>query len=176
MQISGVTSPGPAGFVYSEFSCACAATSFPLSKHTGGGDTAPAFSGLCVCLQLMWEVGLPLLSCEVFLPLPLSQAFLLLDAGRVPLLQPEPLRPGLACLFTVLGRTLLPTLQHLGHPTLFATCLYCSCCLLFIFSFFPGWRSFCPGGYAVLAQGCLWKYCVPLSSPCPHLPKPSGHG
>jgi hypothetical protein len=35
------------------------ATSFPLSKHTGGGDTAPAFSDLCVYLQLMWEVGLP---------------------------------------------------------------------------------------------------------------------
>jgi hypothetical protein len=35
------------------------ATSFPLSKHTGGGDTAPAFSGLRVCLQLTWEVGLP---------------------------------------------------------------------------------------------------------------------
>jgi hypothetical protein len=27
------------------------ATSFSLSKHTGGGDTAPAFSGLCVYLQ-----------------------------------------------------------------------------------------------------------------------------
>jgi hypothetical protein len=34
-------------------------TSFPLSKHTGGGDTAPAFSGLRVYLQLTWEVGLP---------------------------------------------------------------------------------------------------------------------
>jgi hypothetical protein len=33
--------------------------SFPLSKHTGGGDTAPAFSGQCVYLQFMWEVGLP---------------------------------------------------------------------------------------------------------------------
>jgi hypothetical protein len=35
------------------------ATSFSLSKHTVGGDTAPTFSGLCVCLQLTWEVGLP---------------------------------------------------------------------------------------------------------------------
>jgi hypothetical protein len=35
------------------------ATSFPLSKHTGGGDTAPAFLGLCVYLQFTWEVGLP---------------------------------------------------------------------------------------------------------------------
>jgi hypothetical protein len=36
------------------------ATSFPLSKHTGGGDTAPAFWGWCVYLQFTWEVGLPL--------------------------------------------------------------------------------------------------------------------
>jgi hypothetical protein len=31
---------------------------FPLSKHTGKGDTAPTFSGLHVCLEFMWEVGL----------------------------------------------------------------------------------------------------------------------
>jgi hypothetical protein len=41
------------------FLCTSAATSFPLSKHTGGGDTAPAFSVLRVCLQFTWEVGLP---------------------------------------------------------------------------------------------------------------------
>jgi hypothetical protein len=35
----------------------------------------------------------------------------------------------------------------------------------FFFSFFPGWGSVCPGGYADLAQGCLWEYRVPLSSP-----------
>jgi hypothetical protein len=69
-----------------------------------------------------------------------------------------------------------PALWSSGHPTLFATCPYCSYCLLLSFSFFPGWRSVCPGGYAVLVQGCLWEYHVPLSSPCPHLPKPSGHG
>jgi hypothetical protein len=34
------------------------ATSFPFSKHTGGGDTAPAFSGLRVYLLFTWEVGL----------------------------------------------------------------------------------------------------------------------
>jgi hypothetical protein len=55
-------------------------------------------------------------------------------------------------------------------------CLFCCYCLLFsFFSFFPGWGSVCPGGYADLAQGCLWEYCVPLSSPCgPCLPKLSG--
>jgi hypothetical protein len=33
-----------------------------------------------------------------------------------------------------------------------------SYCLLLSFSFFPRWRSVCPGGYAALAQGCLWEY------------------
>jgi hypothetical protein len=43
------------------------------------------------------------------------------------------------------------------------------------FSFFPGWGSVCPGGYADLAEGYLWEYCVPLSSPGGlHLPKWSG--
>jgi hypothetical protein len=42
------------------------ATSFPLSKHTGGGDTAPTFSGLRVCLQFTWEVGLPPSPVEFF--------------------------------------------------------------------------------------------------------------
>jgi hypothetical protein len=62
MQISGASLAltWAAGFVYSEFSCAGATvTGFPLSKHTGGVDTAPAFSGLCVYLKLTWEVGLP---------------------------------------------------------------------------------------------------------------------
>jgi hypothetical protein len=34
-------------------------TSFPLSKHTGGGGAMPAFSGWCVFLRFMWEVPLP---------------------------------------------------------------------------------------------------------------------
>jgi hypothetical protein len=68
-----------------------------------------------------------------------------------------------------------PALRHSGCPTFFATCLLCCYCLSFSFSFFPGWGSVCPGGYAGLVQGCLWEYCVPLSSPCGlHLPKPSG--
>jgi hypothetical protein len=46
-----------------------------------------------------------------------------------------------------------------GHPTLFPACLYCSYYLLLSFSFFPGWRSVCPGGYAALSQACLWGYC-----------------
>jgi hypothetical protein len=47
--------------------------------------------------------------------------------------------------------------------------------IIHFFPFFPGWGSVCPGGYADLAQGCLWEYRVLLSSLCgPRLPKPSG--
>jgi hypothetical protein len=67
-----------------------------------------------------------------------------------------------------------PPLWCSVRPTLLPTCLYCSYCLLLSFSFFPGWRSVCPEGYADLAQGCLWEYHVLLSSHCLHLPKPSG--
>jgi hypothetical protein len=68
------------------------------------------------------------------------------------------------------------SLQSTGHLTLFAMCLYCSYCLLLSFPFFPRWGSVCPGGYAALAQGCLWKHHILLSSPCLLLPKLSGCG
>jgi hypothetical protein len=50
-----------------------------------------------------------------------------------------------------------------------------------VFFFFPCWGLVFPGGYADLAQGCLWEYCVPLSSPCvcvfpSHLVLPPGCG
>jgi hypothetical protein len=59
-----------------------------------------------------------------------------------------------------------PLLQLSGRPARFATCLFCCYCLLFSFSFLPGWGSVCPGGYADLAQGCLWEYRILLSSRC----------
>jgi hypothetical protein len=132
------------------------------------------------------------LSSEIFLPLPLSEAFLLLLTGQCCFSCRPP------CLFTVhleSGSSLLhshklphswllgarpapargspahrlvylqsregfpsPNLQHSGRPTLFPACLKCSYFLLLSFSFFPGWRSVCPGGYAALAQACLWGY------------------
>jgi hypothetical protein len=54
---------------------------FPFAS-TGKGDTEPAFSGLLVYLQFMWEVRLPPLSCAVFFPPPLLQAFRLLITGQ----------------------------------------------------------------------------------------------
>jgi hypothetical protein len=53
-------------------------------------------------------------------------------------------------------------------PSLLCVFFFSAACLLFslVFSlFFPGWGSVCPGGYADLAQGCLWEYSMPLSSP-----------
>jgi hypothetical protein len=96
------------GFVYLESCARTLDTSFPLSKHSGGGDTAPTFSGLCVLFTVHVGNVSSTLSCGIFLPLQLLQAFLLLVAGCAPLLLPEPLWPGPACSFTVLGRIPLP--------------------------------------------------------------------
>jgi hypothetical protein len=142
------------------------ATSFPLSKHTGGGDTAPAFSGRHVYLQFMWEVVFPL----VLWSFPPTVTFTSFPApgcwvcGTTPAFSSWLVRDFPS-----------PPLWCSGCPTLFAMCLFCCYCLLFSFSFFPGWGLVCPGGYADLAQSCLWEYHVLLSSPCGlHLPKPSG--
>jgi hypothetical protein len=62
-----------------------AATSFPLSKHTGGGDTAPG-SQACIFIYSSCGRWVFPLSCGVFLPPPLLQAFPLLVPGCVPLL------------------------------------------------------------------------------------------
>jgi hypothetical protein len=65
-----------------------------------------------------------------------------------------PLRPGPACLFTVPGRIPFLLLQHSGCPTLFATCLYCSYCLLLSFSISPG------GGWSVQGAMLIWPRVV----------------
>jgi hypothetical protein len=111
------------------------ATSFPLSKHTGGGDTVAAFSGLHVYLQFTWEVGLPPSPVE-FSSLrhsrKLSHSWLL---GVHP--HSHPLWPGPACLFTVPGRVPLPPFSALmmPHPLCYVSLLF----LLLItrFHFFP---------------------------------------
>jgi hypothetical protein len=48
-----------------------------------------------------------------------------------------------------------PHLWCSGFPTLFATCLYCSHCLLLSFSFFPGWR-----GRSVQGAMLIWPRVV----------------
>jgi hypothetical protein len=175
MQISGVIlTLSPSGFVYSEFSCArAAATSFPLSKHTGGGDTASAFSGWRVYLQFTWEVGLPSSPVEfsshhhfykLSSPGCCACAAVPAFSGQLVYLQ---FREGLPSPpFGAQGA--LPSLLHV----FFVVVAYYS---VFFFSFFPGCGSVCPWGCADLAQGCLWEYHMLLSSPCGlRLPKRSG--
>jgi hypothetical protein len=191
-----------------------AATSFPLSKHTGGGDTVPSMfiysaHGRWVFPPLLWSfpstaafTSFPAPDCWAVLLLLLASMFVYSSCGRFvfpPLLGSVPPSTTLTS-FPAPGCWMCPRshlslssqawpvylqfqegfpslpLQSLGCPTLFAMSLYCSYCLLLSFSFFPGWRSVCPGGYADLAQGFLWKYHILLSSPCPCLPKTSGHG
>jgi hypothetical protein len=148
-------------------------TSFPLSKHTGGGGAMPTFCGWSVYLQFTWEVGLPLSPlefsshCRFY---KLSHSRLLGRCHRSCLLQ-------LACLFTVPGGIALPLLFGTQGtlPSLLCVFLLLLLFSLVFFSFFPGWGSVCPGGYADLAQGCLWEYQVMLNSPCGlRLPKRSG--
>jgi hypothetical protein len=147
-----VFSPFPSGFPPTT-----TFTSFP-APDCWACAAAPA--GRCVCLQLTWEGGLPPSPVE-FSSLchshKLSHSWLLGTCSYwLVYLQFWEGFPS-------------PSLQSSGCTTLFAMCLYCSYCLLFSF-------SVCPGGYADLAQGCLWKYHVPRSSPCLCLPKPSGCG
>jgi hypothetical protein len=107
------------------------ATSFPLSKHTRGGDTAHTFSGLRVYLQFTWEVGL--------LPSPvefsshrhfykLSRSWLQGMCHHTCLLQ-------LVCC----ERFPLPNSLVLMAPRPLSTCLFCCYCLSFSFSFLFPW-------------------------------------
>jgi hypothetical protein len=112
---------------------------------------------VCLFTSPMGSRSSPL-SCGVFLPPPLSQAFLLLVVGRTPGSCPR--LSGQAQLVYLQFREGFPSssLRRSVRPTLVPACLFCSYCLLPSFSFFPGWGSVCPGGYADLAQACLWEY------------------
>jgi hypothetical protein len=125
---------------------------------------------LLIYLQFMWKVGLPpspvefSSHCHFY---KLSRSWLLGVYRRSCLLWP-------ACLLQFCEGFPLPPFSALRVPHPLSICLFCYC-LLFSFSFFPGWGLVCPGVYADLAQGCLWEYHVPLSSPCGLcLPKQSG--
>jgi hypothetical protein len=105
------------------------AVSFPLSKHTGGGDATPALSGpACLFTAYMGGAHSPL-SSRVFLLPPLLQAFPLLVAGRGPPLLPSQASPSIHS--SVRDCPSLP-LQPSGRPALFTTCLFL---LLFIIQF-----------------------------------------
>jgi hypothetical protein len=164
----------------------CTSLCYTLSPFQALGKmTLPPCCQACVFIYSSCGRWVFPLFCAVFLPLPLLQAFPLLITEQCccscqpPCLFTTHVGSGSSLLSC--GVFLPPQLPHswlLGvfprshqkdfsspnlwrsvRPTLFPMCLYCSYCLLLSFPFFPGWRSVCPGGYAALAQGCLWKYC-----------------
>jgi hypothetical protein len=133
---------------------------FPFPS-TLGEVALPAFSGQCVYLQFTWEVTLPHLSCGVFLPPPLLQAFpLLVDGWVLP-----PLLPSLASLFiySSVRDCPSPPLWHSGHPALFAMCPFYCCCLLFslFFSLFS-----LDGARSVQRAILIWSRVVCGSTVC----------
>jgi hypothetical protein len=139
---------------------------FPFPS-TLGEVTLHQLSHTCVFIYSSRGKWVFPLSCGVFLPSPLLQAFPLLVAGRVPLFLPS-----LAGLLWGISPP-PPLVLRAPHPLCYVSFLLL---LIIQFLFFPWWLV-CPGGYADLAQGCLWEYHIPLSSPCGlHLPKCSGAG
>jgi hypothetical protein len=62
------------------------------------------------------------------------------------------------CLFTVLEWIPFPQSSVLSVPHPLSRVSLLFSLLISQFLFFPGWRSVCPGGYAALAQACLWEY------------------
>jgi hypothetical protein len=130
---------------------------FPFPS-TGEGDTAPAFSGLRVYLQfsgkwvfppLLWSfppsatlTSFPAPGCWAYAPAPTGTSLarpdlFIYSSGRI---SSPPF--GTQCAPP-------PSLQRV----FIALTAYYSVSL-----FFPRWGSVCPGGYADLAQGCLWEY------------------
>jgi hypothetical protein len=129
----------------------------------------------CVYLQFMWEVGIP--------PSPVKFSSLC-HSHKLPRSWLQGTRPAPAPARASPAAWLVylqswegfpsPNLQCSGRPTLFPVCLICSYCLLLSFSFFPGWRSVCPGGMLRWPRLVCGSTAVAWSSPGPHLPKPSG--
>jgi hypothetical protein len=96
--------------------------------------------------------GSSLLSCGVFLPPPLSQAFPLLVGGRTTPLPLEPLQPALACLFTVPGR-IPPFGLRVPHPL-------CHMSLLFLLLFYSVSLYSLGGGQSVQGAMLIWPRVV----------------
>jgi hypothetical protein len=74
-----------------------------------------------------------------------------------------PLQPGLACLFTVPGGIPLSLFSAQGAPPPLLCVFIVLIAYYSVSLFIPGWGSVCPGGYADLAQGCLWENRIRLA-------------
>jgi hypothetical protein len=112
-----------------------------------------------VCLQLMWEVGLPSSPVEFsFLrhSHKLPHSWLL---GTCPAPAPARASPAhLACLFTAPGRVPFPQSLALSAPHPLSCVSFLFLLLITQLLFFPRVEVSLSGGYAALAQGCLGEY------------------
>jgi hypothetical protein len=144
------------------------ATSFSLSKDTGGGDTAPAFSGLCVYLQFTWEVFPPLLwsfpPTTTFTSFPTPGCWVCAAA------------PAFSSRLVVRDFPSPPSALGVLCPLCYVSFLLLLLIIQFFFLFSLG------GGWSVQGAMLLWPrvvcgfYHMLLSSPCGlRLPEPSGH-
>jgi hypothetical protein len=95
-------------FTQNSLVCEQLLQAFPF-PNTLGEVTLHPLSQACCLFTAHMGIGSSPLSCSVFLPPPLSQAFPLLVAGHALPLRPCPLQPGLASLFTV-GKDSPPSL------------------------------------------------------------------
>jgi hypothetical protein len=101
--------------------------------------------------------GSSLLSCGVFLPPPLPQAFPLLVAGHAPGSRWSLSGPPGLFIYSFGKDSLPPIFSAQGAPPSFPLVFIALIVYYSVSLFFPGWRSVCPGGYAALAQACLWE-------------------
>jgi hypothetical protein len=143
-------------------------TSFPASDCW---VCAAAPASQCICLQLTWEVGLPPSPVE-FSSLhhshKLSHSWLL---GAHPHFCP--LQPGPSCLFTV-PRIPLPLFGVQGAPPSLQCVFIVLIAYYSVSLFFLGGCWFVQGAMLIWPRVVCGSTAVPLSSPCPCLPKPSG--
>jgi hypothetical protein len=146
-----------------------AVTSLPLSKYTGGKWRHSCLLWpTCLFTIHMRDCPSPPLHWSFHITAAVTSFQLHKVAGRV-----LPLLPSLATLFIYSSPEglLIPHSLELGVPSppcyvffiFFQLLVYYSVCfILFVFSPLK-WGSVCPGGYAYLAQGCLWEYRMLLS-------------
>jgi hypothetical protein len=135
-------------------------TSFSLSKHTGGGDATPAFSGQHVYLQFMWEVSLPPSPVELSSHSHFYKLFYSKVAGRVP-----PLLPSLAGVFIYSSMRDCPshTLVLRGpHPLCYVSFFVAVVCYsVWVFSLFS-----LVGDQSVQGAILIWPRVVCGSTAC----------
>jgi hypothetical protein len=87
----------------------------------------------------------------------LSQAFPLLVAGHAPRSRQRLSGPPGLFIYSPGKASLPPVFSAQGAPPSFQHVLIVLIAYYSVSLFFPGWRSVCPGGYAALAQACLWE-------------------